>query len=105
MHHCNMNKQITQAHPSGASPTALLTEHCEAALQEGTEGILYSFVHCSISSACLCQVLAMSIRIDCTLEFGARSAICRHSGGTFHALDGCDHGCTDEHMGLQSVPS
>jgi hypothetical protein len=33
----------------------------------------------SASSASLSQVRAMSIRMPCTLEFGASSAICRHS--------------------------
>jgi hypothetical protein len=34
---------------------------------------------CSASSASLVQVHAMSVRMERTLRFGARSAICRHS--------------------------
>jgi hypothetical protein len=38
-----------------------------------------SGLNCSASSASLVQVHAMSVRMERTLRFGARSAICRHS--------------------------
>ena len=44
--------------------------------------------NCSTSSANLCQVRAISFRVDRTLALGALSAICRHSRACrLHSLD------------------
>jgi hypothetical protein len=44
--------------------------------------------NCSTSSASLCQVRAISFRVDRTLALGALSAICRHSRACrLHSLD------------------
>ena len=45
----------------------------------GWSGRAVSELSCSASSASLVQVQAMSVRIERTLNVGARSAICRHS--------------------------
>ena len=46
---------------------------------------------CSASSASLVQVHAMSVRMERTLRFGARSAICRHSTARCLHFDRSNH--------------
>jgi hypothetical protein len=65
-----------------SSSGRLLKRRCSSEEHARIDGDndLFFCLDCSTLSASLCQVRAMSIRMDCILKFNARSAIRWHAG-------------------------